>query len=222
MTKFKVFLFMIFFTLNTQAGLNSNSMGDCLDTDFKVEVTHKTFPFGLLERVIYIEKNKCVLKFEHESYRFMKKGWEVDACREPVHIKEGVHSIDILKFEANCHKKSKSDFCKSWLSLETLVQDDGLIFASGEKEDINSDHGKVYCAYIMAKRYLRDGEILSRYDEPSAYYPPKASEVIEESEVDETIETTVEEPAIEPEQKLELEQEQELKKIDVKGLGTGI
>ena len=39
-----------------------------------------------------------------------------------------------------------------------------LFFAKGEKEDLLSDHGKLYCAYTLINEYLGAGEILSRYN----------------------------------------------------------
>jgi hypothetical protein len=43
-----------------------------------------------------------------------------------------------------------------------LVQEDGLIYAPGERDDLSSDHGKTYCLYLLAKNYLDEGKIFSR------------------------------------------------------------
>jgi hypothetical protein len=46
-----------------------------------------------------------------------------------------------------------------------VIQDDGLIFAEGDRDDLNSNHGKTYCTYLLLKKYLNDSVIFSRYTE---------------------------------------------------------
>ena len=48
-------------------------------------------------------------------------------------------------------KKERPDFCRKKEELENIISDEGLIFANGLKEDISSEHGKVYCTYLILK-----------------------------------------------------------------------
>ena len=174
-----VSVFLIILAFNqVQANLNQASMRDCLGSDFKVIVSHRTFPLGLLEKSISIAKTSCKLEITHESYFIYKQGWSVDVCREPIHLKVGARSVEVLRKKGVCtQKNSKDEFCNSILKLKTHLEDDGLIFSEGEKEDILSDHGKAYCAYALVQRYLFDNEILSRYEVPTNFISPHNRQV---------------------------------------------
>jgi hypothetical protein len=43
--------------------------------------------------------------------------------------------------------------------LDQLIQDDGLIFASGKRDNLTDDHGKIYCVHQLLLSYLRKGQI---------------------------------------------------------------
>ena len=148
--------------------LSVESLKSCLAEDFRVTLSHKAFPFGLFSRDITITKRRCAIKIQYKSYYFIKKGWNVDVCREPVHIKEGMYSVEVLKRRGPCLGESSS-YCQAFQKIKQLIQDEGLIFAKGEKEDVFSEHGKVYCAYALINKYLAGEEILSRYQDPEAY-----------------------------------------------------
>ena len=139
----------------------------CLQADFTSTVSHKGFPFGLTKNTLTLTKNNCELIIEHQKLKFMKKKWLVDVCRAPVHIKSGASEIEVIKKKFTCKTDAKSkndDFCKTLVLMEQILQDDGLIFAKGEKENISSEHGKMYCTYVLLRSYLRFDKILSRTD----------------------------------------------------------
>lgn len=148
---------------------------DCLDGNFKSEVTHKAGLFGLSKNQVSIEKENCVLKISHERYKFMKKRWLVDVCRGPIHIKYGTNGVTVFKKKVECLKKehAKDGFCNSWDLLKQVLQDDGLIFADGEKESLSSDHGKVYCSYLLLTSYLNKEIIFNRHHEYKNIIVPK-------------------------------------------------
>ncbi|MCB9061960.1 MAG: hypothetical protein H6622_10595 [Halobacteriovoraceae bacterium] len=156
LSKFNFILIAFIISLTTY----SMDEKQCLDTNFKTEVSHKTGLFGLLQRNISVNKRGCVIELKHQSYHFIKRRWIVDVCRAPVHIKYGETGLDVFKWE-NCNN-SKSSFCESFSELVSIVQDDGLIFAEGYKEDLDSSHGKFFCAYQLMLKYLRDKEVLTR------------------------------------------------------------
>ncbi len=184
------------------ANLDESSMNECLSRDFEISVSHRTFPLGLLERKLFLKKEKCLLNITHESFFVWNQGWKVDVCREPVHIKKGFRSTEVIKKHRNCSsafgdlnpdiKEEQESFCSNLSKLSKLIEDDGLIFASGEKEDLNSDHGKTYCGYILLKRYLERNEVLSRFEKISAYYKnpanmPQSKDAFEERVQDEEV-----------------------------------
>lgn len=121
-----------------------------------------------------ISKSKCIITVEHEKLKFLKNRWQIDVCREPVHIKYGVKGIEVLKKQGSCPNKNSADFCEAVDKIQAVIQDDGLIFAFGEKEDLKTDHGKVYCAYQLLGGYLNDNRIYSRYapSKPAASLTP--------------------------------------------------
>ena len=136
---------------------------ECIDAIFKTNITHKAWPFGLTENKLSINKDKCVIVIDHEKLKFIKKKWTVDVCRGPVHIKTGLNSHKVLKKDQECfHPESENVFCQGLKQIQKILQDDGLIFATGEKEDITSDHGRVYCSYLLLQTYLQDGLVLNR------------------------------------------------------------
>ena len=157
MFKFKFLLFLLSFDVY---GIYDK---DCIDSIFKTEITHKGWPFGLTENRLIISKDKCVIVIDHEKLKFLKKKWTIDVCRGPVHIKTGINSHNVLKKDQECfHPEIENEFCQELKQTQKILQDDGLIFANGEKEDISSDHGQVYCSYLLLQTYLQDGMVLNR------------------------------------------------------------
>ena len=164
--KFKTLFFMALslMTLKSQAAFNDM---DCLNANYSAEVHHKVL-WGLSEDILKIDKQACVLIVEKEQFKFIKKKWLVDVCRGPVHIKYGTTSFDVIKREDNCQEQG-STYCQSMKDLFSILQDDGLIFADGEKENLDEDHGKIYCSFLLVKKYLEEGIILGRHNRYQNY-----------------------------------------------------
>lgn len=157
-----LFKFSFIFLLMATQSFASFSDSECLQSNFEVEVSHKGFPFGLLENKIKVEKEGCVVNVEHTKFKYYKRNWKVDVCRGPVHIKQTTGAVTVLKRNENCETGRKDEFCKEYQTIKTLLQDDGLIFAEGEKDQINSDHGRIYCAFLLANSYLNQGIVFDR------------------------------------------------------------
>ena len=174
MTKITIILTML--SAQSMAFLPATAVKICMEKDYQVEISRKAFPFGLFDKRLSMAKNKCQIKIHHESYEWIKKGWVVDICREPVHIKDGIYSLDVLKKTGPCPDQN-SEFCTSFQQIERIIQDDGLIFAEGEKEDFSSPHGKLYCLYALLNKYLKRGEILSRFHDPGPYHSRQKEKV---------------------------------------------
>lgn len=147
--------------LDPPSSFSAFKLKECLEKDFVSSISHKVFPLGLLSRKLIVEKKSCLLTISHEKYKFLKNRWEIDVCRAPVHIKESDGGVTVYKRAGACDKK-QSDYCEIGEGILEILQDDGLIFADGEKENINSDHGRIYCSFLVVKQYLMDGHVFSK------------------------------------------------------------
>ncbi len=149
----------------------------CLDAGYKMKMVQKGPLFGLLKHEFVINKNGCILKISHRKY--FPKEWVIDVCREPVHIKvTSATGVDVAKKDTECLKNDKSrdtgDFCSQYFDIVDVIQDEGLIFATGDRDNLESDHGKTYCSYLLLKNYLVMGTVFSRYtDVPDIFVEPK-------------------------------------------------
>lgn len=163
MSLFK-FSFLFLFLLSSfklHADSESFTAQQCLEAVFETEVRHKGQPLGFAENILSLKKENCTVQIGHEKMRFLKKAWEVDVCRGPIHIKSGAGAVDVARRSGECSKTNDSNFCEELRTIESILQNDGLIFAEGKKEDLSSPHGMVYCSYLLIQKYLRDGVILS-------------------------------------------------------------
>jgi hypothetical protein len=75
--------------------------------------------------------------------------------------------------------RDTSHFCSQYFALTDVIQDEGLIFAEGDRDNLNSDHGKTYCAYLLLKRYLNDSIIFSRYTDIEDIFIEKPKEEVQ-------------------------------------------
>jgi hypothetical protein len=161
------------FLISSTLGFAFNDQ-NCLQDTFKVEVTHKGWPMGWSSKKLLIDKNHCVMTIKY-SKLLLERQWNVDVCREPVHVKYGTGAVDVIKRIQPCRPVVKNDdkkgeapvhkidpFCHSFFELKQIVEDNGLIFAPGNKEDLASDHGKVYCSYLLLEKYLGQGAVLEQ------------------------------------------------------------
>ena len=154
--KFKVIICFLFFS----GEVLTFSDQECLKSDFQMETSHKGSPFGLTKKILKLKKKGCEIDITHEKLKFLKKSWLIDICRGPIHIKKTKGSIKVLRKNGPCLGQEDS-FCREFNELKTIIQDDGLIFAKGDKENLQSNHGKVYCAYLLFKAYLEREIIFS-------------------------------------------------------------
>ena len=158
---------IVVFALATNGKIGAFSDNECLKSTFKTEISHRGFPLGLTQRILSIEKKDCQLEIRHQKWKFFKRHWTADVCREPVHLKETTGSVEVIKKTASCtlEKSGQNPFCQNFGELKNMIQDDGLIFALGDKEELASEHGKVYCAYLLLLAYAERGIIFSRSKE---------------------------------------------------------
>lgn len=145
--------------------ISLNSFGftgnECFKENFEVDITHKSFPFGLLSKTLHVEKKDCQITIGHNEFKYRNRSWLVDVCREPIHIKQNADSVEVIRKISEC-KTTSDDFCKEYQTIKRIVQDDGLIFAEGDKTELAADHGKAYCVYLLLNEYLDNSVIMTR------------------------------------------------------------
>lgn len=156
--KFKT-LFVLALSLLVTSAQASFDLETCLNASNEISISHKVKPFGLLERSVSITKERCIIDISSVSYKFMKNSWQIDVCRSPIHVKKTDGGVEVVKKEGSCQTSPSSEFCGESKKLLQIIQDDGLIFASGEKSNLNDDHGKVNCVYLLLTQYMNDGKI---------------------------------------------------------------
>ncbi len=176
-TKFSLIVLLIISSAYAQTRFSSKS---CLDSSYKMKMVQKGPLFGLLKQEFLIEKKGCIVHITHKKY--LPKEWFVDVCREPVHIKvTSATGVDVAKKEAECinvdKSKDTSDFCAQYFDMMDVIQDDGLIFAEGDRDNLASAHGKTYCSYLLMKKYLNESVVFSRYTEIQDIFIEKAKGV---------------------------------------------
>lgn len=175
--KFSLFAFFIFGTAFAQTRFSPKS---CLDSSFKMKMDRKGPLFGLFKQEFIVDKKSCIIHITHRKY--LPKEWVVDVCREPVHIKvTSATGVDVAKKETDCIKKDQTrdtgDFCSQYFTMMDVIQDDGLIFAQGDRDNLYSDHGRTYCSYLLLKKYLNESVIFSRYTEVQDIFSEKVKEL---------------------------------------------
>jgi len=155
----------IFFFSQAYSEENSFTDSQCLNANYQTKIVHKGKPFGLFKNILEIKKEQCQIIIDQQTMKVLNNHWSIDVCRHPVHIKVGSDGVDVLKRESDCKKptKSEAEFCSQMEEILRVIQDDGLIFADGEKEKMDSDHGKVYCTYLILQTYLQKGTVLNRF-----------------------------------------------------------
>lgn len=174
----------------------------CLDSDYKMTMLQKGPLFGLFKHEFTIMKKGCIINVIHNKY--LPKEWIIDVCREPVHIKvTSATGVDVAKKTSECiHKdntRDTGDFCSQYQDLIDVIQDEGLIFAEGDRDNLSSSHGKTFCSYLLIKRYLNDSIVFSRYtqtpdifQEHPAPAAPELKEVPKEGEKKEEQQASIE------------------------------
>ncbi len=172
----------------------------CLDADYKMTMVQRGPLFGLLKHEFIINKKGCIISITHNKY--IPKECIIDVCREPVHIKvTSATGVDVAKKTSGCTSDDKSrdtsDFCSQYQDLMDVIQDDGLIFAEGDRDNLSSNHGKTFCSYLLIKRYLNDSIVFSRYSEVLDIFQERPKHAPKDSEAPAEGEKKEDEPLIE-------------------------
>ena len=145
--------------------LVSSSFGfedeNCFKEDFSTIVKKGYGPFGLIEESLIVKKTKCEIEIELTKAKYLSKKWKIDICREPIHIKFGNNYQDVAKKVKPKCLAGDSIFCENVKSLNDVLEDNGLIYGTGQREDLKSEHGRVYCSYLLINQYLKKSIVFS-------------------------------------------------------------
>jgi hypothetical protein len=142
---------------------------ECLTSSFETNVQQEGRFFGLLKNNLSVKKEKCKLKIKFKG--ILETIWTIDICREPIHMKVmSKGSQSVYKREKECSTDDKSDYCYFRNELVLNLEDQGLIFADGERENLKDSHGQIYCAHLLVGKYLDEGKLFSQYDESIDLY----------------------------------------------------
>lgn len=148
------------------------SSNDCLMSEFDTTIERGEL-WGLMNRVLTIKKDVCEISVYNKK-KFFETDYKIDICREPIHMKVTVRgSLNVHKRSGKCESKTQSEFCDFWSQLKSELEDQGLIFAQGEREKISSSHGKVFCTYLLLNKYLGEGVLFSKYTDTENIYLEK-------------------------------------------------
>jgi len=155
---------ILILTLNSQLlYANKFSSQQCLESKFSTEINNEGRFFGLLKNKLTISKDFCLIEVTFKEV--LETKWKIDICRQPIHMKITENgSQEVFKRLKECTNDWSSDFCVKWKELSEKMQDYGLIFAKGERENIETSHGQVYCSFLLLKNYLDAGKLFSKFD----------------------------------------------------------
>src|SRR5688572_27955839 len=133
---FTTLLLPFIFSMNQ--ALASFTDKECLDSQFKIQIKHKAGPLGIFEKGLTMEKTACIIKIVETKWKFSSNDWLIDVCRGPIHIKKDLKRVEVIKKDGPCHKDQylNGPFCVETKRIKSIIQDDGLIFANGEKENL--------------------------------------------------------------------------------------
>lgn len=132
---------------------------ECVTRSFDGSVEIKKGLMGMFPWTMSVSKNRCLLDFKHKQ--FVETSWQIDLCREPVHIKIQSWFGEQFFLRQTYPCREKQDYCKKVDDLLDKLQNAALIYAKGERETINTDHGKFFCSYLLIKQYLMEGSVFS-------------------------------------------------------------
>ena len=81
---------------------------ECIRAEFKTEVKNKGKFFGLVTNELKIATKECIIDIDYKN--ILDTQWQIDICREPVHIKvtsKGQQTF--YKRAKKCGKSNQTD-----------------------------------------------------------------------------------------------------------------
>lgn len=166
------------------------SSKECLESSFETIIKSKGKFFGLIKNDLKVKKNKCLIEIRHKG--ILESIWNIDICREPIHMKvTSKGSQNVFKKANECNSESTDDFCYYLNELKVNIDDYGLIFAKGLKENLKDPHGQIYCTSLLINKYFDENIVFSLFEKTVDLYSEK-TETCELPKVEKTTTPKVE------------------------------
>lgn len=154
---------MRFFLLISLVSINSYAMFSsdiCVTGEFVAQTQRQGAFWGAFKREFKVSKSRCKVVIKHDDV--ISSEWEIDICKEPINLKvEQYFTKKHYIKEEICTKKSKSTFCRKVYELSALINKEGLVLAEGERDSLETEHGKIYCLSLILEKYLMKGDVFS-------------------------------------------------------------
>ncbi|MDA8792728.1 hypothetical protein N9N67_05750 [Bacteriovoracaceae bacterium] len=161
--KFNYFTFSLWLGLslfpNLLLGVTTTS---CLSSGFDEKINSKFGVFNMFSQYVFIKKTDCEVNISF--HRFLPSSYSVNYCKNLVHVKtNGFLGEDIYyRKDMSCKLKPKRPFCRAIKDLFHQIESVGLTYAKGEKTDLKTAYGKIYCINKALRQYLFKGVILDQ------------------------------------------------------------
>ena len=127
---------------------------ECILTSFKKKIQLPNKYFGIFKRELFLSKERCLMSLKYK-YSFWFSQWEIDLCRDPIHVRyENFFGPELIRKDGECDKGQKNSFCQTLSNLHDLIDNELLIYSEGERDQISSGHGTAYCLDLLFKSYL--------------------------------------------------------------------
>lgn len=154
------FFLLINFIIFSYSLLAQELNDECLKSSFEVKIEKKGALWGYFNHEINLKKDRCNLSLE--SKNLLEEKWNVDICREPLHLKVFQYFSEKVYFqESECMDDSVETFCKKRYEILKLIEKEVLVNAEGERVNFSSEHGKAFCAYKLLESHLLNARIFS-------------------------------------------------------------
>lgn len=137
----------------------------CLKGDFETSVNKAIDPFGYFYKTLNVKKENCNVTIEIIKAKYLNSKWQIDICREPIHIKFGKNLQNVVRKNQNGCDNNKNEYCQTYREIKEILENNGLIYGEGIRENLSSQHGMIYCSYLLINQYLNNNIIFS-YEKP--------------------------------------------------------
>ncbi|MBD66131.1 MAG: hypothetical protein CME62_13045 [Halobacteriovoraceae bacterium] len=174
---FRFSFFILIYSVLSLADASTFTSNECKEAKFQTEIVNSGSFFGLLKNDLSIKKDGCLFEIKFLKLKWLlDKTWKVDICREPIHLKvsdKGSESFYKRVEECQGERKDNQRFCVYWGELKENLENYGLIYAQGARENLKSAHGQTYCTYLLLEKYLDEGVLFSKFKKANNIFSTK-------------------------------------------------
>ena len=171
--KMRSLFLIVIVALPTLSFANQFSSDACFKASFSSSIKGSGRFFGLIKNELHLKKEECLITVTFDN--ILTTVWMIDLCREPIHLKVYEKGSDsFYKRRGPCRIGDQTDdFCNHREELHKSLLDYGLIYAKGERESLDTEHGRAYCSHLLLKKHLDSGIVFSKYKPSVDLFEPK-------------------------------------------------